>query len=77
MADLGWLQRKPPFVLGRACALEHFGGVALGVPGAREDDPPGAEYGNGWQREANIFYIRTFFRDKSQNGNCNLFTKTK
>ena len=29
--------------------------------GAREDDPLGAEYGNGWQREANIFYARYIF----------------
>ena len=63
VADLGgflWLPRKPPFVLGRACALEHFGVWRIG---AREDDPLGAEYGNGWQREANIFYAR-YIREK-------------
>ena len=42
------LQRK----LGRACALEHYGVWRLACIGSRED---GAEYGNGWQQETNIY----------------------
>ena len=57
VADLGGFLWLPPFVLGRACALEHFGVWRIG------DDPLGAENGNGWQREANIFYAR-YIREK-------------
>ena len=49
------------FVLGRACALEHFGVWRIG---AREDDPLGGTAGS-WKRTSST---RDIFVKKSVNG---------